>query len=64
MFDNVIRICDYERRSKNPDAVQPRDPCEADVIALPVVRTERNGSEVEGYLFNDTLSFPFSIWRL
>jgi hypothetical protein len=35
MVDNVIRIQDYERRSKTPDAVSTRNPCDADVIAFP-----------------------------
>lgn len=34
----IIRIADYERRSKNPDSAQPRDPVDADVIILPVIR--------------------------
>lgn len=38
MTDNVIRISDAERKSRNPDAATPRDPCDADVIILPVVR--------------------------
>jgi len=39
MNENVIRICDYERRSREPDAAQPRNTCEADVIAFPVQRS-------------------------
>lgn len=35
---NVIRICDYERRSREPDAQAERDPANASVIILPVVR--------------------------
>ena len=42
--DNVVRFCDYERRSRNPDAAQPRNPCDADVIVLPVIRIERHGN--------------------
>ncbi len=38
MSKNVIRIADYERKSRNADAVQPRDPADADVIILPVIR--------------------------
>jgi hypothetical protein len=38
MEHNVIRFADYERRSKQPDAAQPRDPCDAKVIVLPVIR--------------------------
>lgn len=41
MTAKVVRLCDYDKRSKQPDAAQPRDPCEADVIVLPVVRVER-----------------------
>lgn len=41
MTDKVIRFSDYERKSKNPDASQPRDLVEADVITLPVIRIER-----------------------
>jgi hypothetical protein len=32
--ENVIRICDYDRRSREPDAVSPRNPVEAYVIFL------------------------------
>ena len=46
MSETVIRICDYERRSRNADACAPRDPCDADVIALPVIRIERHGNVV------------------
>jgi hypothetical protein len=38
MTDNVVRFCDFEKRSKQPDAASPRDPCEADIIILPVIR--------------------------
>jgi phosphatidylserine decarboxylase len=38
MSDNVIRFCDYDKRSREPDAVQPRDPCDATIIILPVIR--------------------------
>ena len=41
MSENVVRFCDFDKRSKQPDAAQPRDPCEADVIVLPVIRIER-----------------------
>jgi hypothetical protein len=37
--ENVIRFADYERRSREPDAVSPRDPADsAIVIILPVIR--------------------------
>jgi hypothetical protein len=39
--EKVIRFADWERKSRNPDAMQPRDPCEATVIILPVIRIER-----------------------
>lgn len=39
--ENILRFSDYERRSRNPDAVSPRDLADADVIVLPAVRTER-----------------------
>jgi hypothetical protein len=38
MTDNVIRICGFERKSKEPDAARPRNPTEADVIILPLIR--------------------------
>ena len=42
MTEKVVRIMDYERRSKEPDACAPRDPGDAAVIVvLPVVRVER-----------------------
>jgi hypothetical protein len=44
---DIIRISDYERRSASPDAVSPRDPADADVIILPVVRIERVVDEAE-----------------
>jgi hypothetical protein len=35
----IIRFADYEQRSKNPDAVSPRNPVDsAIVIILPVIR--------------------------
>lgn len=35
----VIRFADYEQKSRNPDAVSPRDPADsAIVIILPVIR--------------------------
>lgn len=38
---NVVRICDYERKSREPDALGPRDPTEsATIILLPIVRIE------------------------
>lgn len=41
MTEKVVRFSDYERRSREPDAAQPRNPTEADVIILPAVRIER-----------------------
>lgn len=32
---NVVRLCDFERRSRSADACQPRDPADADVIVMP-----------------------------
>ena len=29
MSENVVRIADYERRSRDPDAVAPRDPSDS-----------------------------------
>ena len=43
----IIRISDYDRRSRNPDAVSPRDPADADVIVLPVVRIERGADDAK-----------------
>lgn len=40
--DKILRFSDYERRSRNSDAVSPRDLAGADVIVLPIVRTERS----------------------
>ncbi len=40
MPDNVIRIADYERRSRDPDAHPCRDPSSATIIILPVVKIE------------------------
>jgi hypothetical protein len=35
----VIRFADYEQKSRNPDAVSPRNPADsAIVIILPVIR--------------------------
>jgi hypothetical protein len=36
--EKVIRLIDFERRSREPDAAQPRNPADAEVIVLPVVR--------------------------
>lgn len=38
MPDNVVRFIDPEHRSRNPDACQPRNPADATVVILPVVR--------------------------
>ena len=38
MTEAVIRFADYDRRSRSPDSAQPRNPVEADVIILPVIR--------------------------
>lgn len=35
---DVVRICDFERKSRNPYSVSPRDPCEADIIIMPMIR--------------------------
>lgn len=45
---NVVRIIDYEKRSREPDALGPRDPTEADavIIFLPVIRIERERPEI------------------
>lgn len=38
----IVRLADYEQRSRAPDAVSPRDPAEsAVIIILPMVRVER-----------------------
>jgi hypothetical protein len=42
MTENVVRFADYEKRSKQPDAAQPRDPADAAIIiVLPAIRIER-----------------------
>jgi hypothetical protein len=42
----VIRFADYEQKSRNPDAVSPRDPADsAVVIVLPMIRVERTDEE-------------------
>ena len=41
MNETVVRIIDFERRSREPDAVPVRDPSEATIIVLPTVRVER-----------------------
>jgi len=41
MSADIIRISDFDRKSKAADAASPRDPADADVIVLPVVRVER-----------------------
>jgi hypothetical protein len=39
MNENVIRFDDYERKSRNPDAVSPRNPADsAVIIILPMIR--------------------------
>jgi hypothetical protein len=38
----VLRFSDYDRKSREPDSLGPRDPCDsAVIIILPVVRIER-----------------------
>ena len=41
MNEKVVRIIDFERRSREPDAVPGRDPSEATIIIMPRVRVER-----------------------
>lgn len=48
MNENVIRIADYERKSRNPDGAAPRDPCDADTIILPVIRRLSAPAPAEG----------------
>lgn len=40
----VIRFCDYERKSQEPDAaIEERDPgASAVIVILPVIRIERH----------------------
>lgn len=39
MSENVVRFADYEQKSRNADAVSPRNPVDsAVVIILPVIR--------------------------
>lgn len=33
-MSDVVRIADYERRSRNPDSCEPRNPIDADVIFI------------------------------
>lgn len=40
MPNKIIRLSDYESRSRNPDSIQPRNPADANVIVLP--REERD----------------------
>lgn len=47
MPDNVIRICDHERKSREPDAVAPRDPCDATIIILPTEQWRRSGELID-----------------
>jgi hypothetical protein len=34
MTENVIRFADYEQKSRNPDAVSPRDPSDSALIVI------------------------------
>lgn len=34
----IVRFADYEKRSRNPDACGPRDPCEAAIIIIMPVK--------------------------
>jgi hypothetical protein len=46
MSENVVRFADYERRSLNPDACEPRNPSDAAVIIiLPIIRVEHMPDE-------------------
>jgi hypothetical protein len=58
MSDNVVRIADYERRSREPDAVSPRDPVDAAVIVLPVVRVDRAAEMTDVYTRTCNEAFP------
>jgi hypothetical protein len=35
MAEKVIRLCDYETRSRTADACQPRNPADAQIIIMP-----------------------------
>jgi hypothetical protein len=38
--ENVVRLADYERKSRDCDAISPRDPADsALIIILPVIRS-------------------------
>jgi hypothetical protein len=46
----VVRFSDYEKRSRDPHAVSPRNPSDtAVIVVLPVVRTERYVDRMEAY---------------
>lgn len=53
MTAKIVRLCDFERRSKQSDNAQ--SPCEADVIVLPVVRIERTPEKLNDH-------FPAMPW--
>lgn len=42
MAGEVVRLCDYEKRSREPDAEALRDPADtAVIIVMPIIRVER-----------------------
>jgi len=58
MSDNIIRLADYERKSRNPDVIPLRNPADsAIVVVLPVIRVERAPGAGE------FVTFDGEIWR-
>lgn len=44
----VLRFCDYDKKSREPDALGPRDPADtAVIIILPMIRKERHDNVPE-----------------
>ncbi|MGD0421527.1 MAG: hypothetical protein ABSA68_18420 [Xanthobacteraceae bacterium] len=52
-MSNVIRLADYERKSRNPDAVPLRNPADsAIIVVLPVIRSLNAPGSGEFVSFN------------
>jgi hypothetical protein len=58
MSENVVRFSDYERKSRDADAVSPRDPSDAVIIILPTVPIERHAGRLPSVFLPDN-DFPF-----
>ena len=49
MSENVLRFCDYEKRSRRSDAGSPRDPADCDCVVIVLPASGTLGLKSRGY---------------